>query len=341
MSLKSPKPIEEGKKIKCPKCGVVFGVTAAKRRTSGISASAPQGKRPSGGEFNFEDPPEPTAKKRPKRVKLTNGFIVWGVCFIVTALFTLPPYIAFRIMGKGLMALGKEFGEQDLTNVPADFTMSTDDYDKDAQDPTKRDKYVGKVFELKGVVKSYNRDILTGTPAISLKAGAMGEIRCRTIDKEPWATVSPGQEVTIKARSNRLSYPSLIDCIFVQKGDNPAIVITADKLAEEYGAAAEPTNEKYKDKYLIVTGEVTDQKQELGPTQATLTVKGNDKVNIKITIDSHKGGLNALGADPNKPQDLQPPNMVGKEIKFIGRYGAQLSDKEITLSDVELITKKE
>jgi hypothetical protein len=334
-TLKSPKPLSEGTKIKCPKCGAAFAV-GGKRRTSGVSAPA-QPQRRSGGDFKFDDTPGRTSQLR-KRRKLTSAFIVWPVCFFVTALFVIPPYIVARVMLGGALSLAKE---QDLTDKTPDFTMTAADYAKETRNrETTREKYSGKVFQLDGVVKSYDRDILTGTPSISLVGTDMEPVRCRTIDKEPWASVSPGQQVTIKGRTNFLSYPGLIDCIIVKKGDNPAIEITAEQLTQEYAAGVDATNQKYENKYLILTGEVAEQKPSPAPTHADLYFKGSGTVRVKCMIDSHKGGLNALGADPKDANSLAPPDMTGKQVTLIGKYGLQLDNKQVELSDCELITKK-
>ena len=81
-TLKSPKPIAEGTKIKCPKCAQVFVVG------NGVAP------RRSGGDLGGAPPRRPTRAEKRQR---SNPFVMWGTCFIISLIFSIIVWIPCRI----------------------------------------------------------------------------------------------------------------------------------------------------------------------------------------------------------------------------------------------------
>jgi hypothetical protein len=88
-TLKSPKPIAEGTKIKCPKCMQVFVVS------NGAGGGTT---RRSGGDLSTGTTRRPTRADKRKR---SSPLVMWGTCFVVGLLFSLiiwvPASIAIRV----------------------------------------------------------------------------------------------------------------------------------------------------------------------------------------------------------------------------------------------------
>lgn len=103
-TLRSPTPVPEGKKIKCPKCAQVFAVT-------GNTAAAPPR---TGGDLNFST--APARRTSGLKRKRSNPFVMWGTCFIVSLIFTLIAWIPARL------AIGKiQSAAPDIQNKDKGF----------------------------------------------------------------------------------------------------------------------------------------------------------------------------------------------------------------------------
>ena len=173
---------------------------------------------------------------------------------------------------------------EDLTNVPADFTMTAKDYDKDYyKDAQSSQKYYTKVIELSGEVSmAYGGHTRDGKPFFKLIAdqGAWHYIQCYSADPQPWAKIVPGQQIKVKGRNDG----DLESCVIVDYGKDPSITISPEELAKEYQADPEATGKKYNEKYLRLEGDVVSltlgKKGELGRTDDKLVLKGNGAVQI-------------------------------------------------------------
>lgn len=107
--------------------------------------------------------------------------------------------------------------------------------------------------------------------------------------------------------------PSLIDapaldpCVVLEAGANPAVVISAVQLTKEYDDDPAATIKKYKDKYLIVEGEVVDKNRDaLGPIIVYL--KGDEDTRLPCKLAQ---------AMRHQGEGLKP----GQTIKVMGPFG--------------------
>ena len=163
----------------------------------------------------------------------------------------------------------------------ADFSLTAEElqaeYQRDEQAAEK--KYKGKIIELSGVVKAVYNDApgIIGLVAAKRTLG----FPCVMIEKEPWARVAPGQ--TVKLRGPWAPYgehPALYDCVIVEAGPNPAVVLTAAKLADEYAADPDGVTKKYSGKPIILSGEVVENKND--DKGRIVRLKATKKVRIEL-----------------------------------------------------------
>jgi hypothetical protein len=220
---------------------------------------------------------------------------------------------------------------RDVTNVPPKFTLTAEDLlrecnkDRDAADK----KYRDAVIELKGEVSGVSAG-LSGDAFVSLKPGnnLLG-VTCATVDREPWANVSKGQQVTVKGvwPESRLGV-SLARCVIVDRGPNPAAVLTAEQLAAEYAADRAATVNKYRGKDVIVTG-VIAAKATTDTGAPSVCLKGNDKVRVEC-------GFTDLAND----KKVVEPLAAGQQVKVIGELlGIDHTDESVALRFCHLITR--
>src|SRR5262249_22293502 len=160
---------------------------------------------------------------------------------------------------------------------------------------------------------------ISGEAYVSLEADKdFTGVMCFTADAEPWAKVVPGQKVKLKGKWPPDAFGTvLIHCAFVDTGTSPAITVTAQQLAKEYAADKEAANKKYKDKYLIITGEVADKEfNSAGAASVTLKVEGKVKVTCSFTAFE---------------KALVKPIKVGQQLKAVGQYTLNFGDDEVSL----------
>src|SRR5262249_6520764 len=121
------------------------------------------------------------------------------------------------------------------------------------------EKYKGKTVELSGVVDSPDDDPYgkLGYIALKLKGGGLGP-RCALDDPAPWLKVGPGCTIKIKGvvPDGGLS-GELYPCVIVESSPNTCLPITAAQLAKEFAADRKAAVDRYRDKCLIVEGELT------------------------------------------------------------------------------------
>src|SRR6516164_3299521 len=105
---------------------------------------------------------------------------------------------------------------EDLTNVPADFTMTAKEYFMDQKKNS--NKYNGKVVEISGEVsQAYGGHTGNGKPFFKLVADAPSwyYVHCTPADPQPWAKIVPGQQIKVKGREVDLG---LQRCVIVEYG---------------------------------------------------------------------------------------------------------------------------
>jgi hypothetical protein len=219
----------------------------------------------------------------------------------------------------------------DLTNVPPRFTGTAEELVQECQkDRAAADKkFANAVIELRGEVSGISAG-LSGDAFVSLKAGSnLLGVSCAMVDREPWASVSKGQQVTIKGAwpGSRVGV-SLSRCVIVNRGPSPAQLVTAEQLAAEYAADRAATINKYRGKDVIVTGVIAaKEKTETGTPSVCL--KGTEK----IRVDCGFGNLD------NDRKALEPLT-AGQPVKVVGELlGIDHTERSVALRFCHLITR--
>jgi hypothetical protein len=142
-------------------------------------------------------------------------------------------------------------------------------------------KYKGKTIELSGKVADVHRNA-SGDPFLSLPAKTAGilGVSCFLKDKNVFGKVVKGQEVTVRGRYPDLQFGvQLLDCELVKVGPSPALTYTAEEMTKEWARDKAGAVKKWKDKVLIVSGEVADTKaNDVGAINVYL--KGTDKLRV-------------------------------------------------------------
>jgi hypothetical protein len=219
----------------------------------------------------------------------------------------------------------------DLTQVSPQYTLTAEElvqeHKKDREAANK--KYRNAVLELRGEVSGVSAG-LSGEAFVSLKAGnnLLG-VSCAMVDREPWASVCKGQQVTVRGvwPAARVGV-SLTRCVIVGKGPSPAAVLTAERLAAEYAADRATTVNRYKGKDVILTGVVAARAK--GPTGApTIFLKGNAEVRVDCgftDLVNDKSALEALTA--------------GQQVKVVGEFlGIDHTEGSVALRFCHLVTR--
>jgi hypothetical protein len=198
----------------------------------------------------------------------------------------------------------------DLSKAKPDFSLTAEAFAKEVNKDREaaRKKYGGKVIDVSGVVGALMQ--YSKAPALMFavdRAPLTGVVFLA--DVEPWATVSPGQEVKLRGRLPReeLDQSLLRDCTVIDKGPNPAATITAEQLAQECAVSPEAANKKYKDKHLYITGEVTALKEGGQDGSLEIQLKGHDEVPVKLWLNS---------TSRSEADEVQ----VGMKVKALASY---------------------
>ena len=165
-----------------------------------------------------------------------------------------------RTQGSGA---SKEFGKVPTAKPlgKPDVTMDVSQWLAEFKEDSKaaKSKYKHKVVELSGTVAQVVQDRYGLVGFVHLKVeGDLQGVVCTTVDNRAMVIVSPGSKVKIRGKVSDPSattgqlYPAEI----VEAGPNPAVVVSAQKLAKEYGTNVKAAKEKYRDKYVQIDGEV-------------------------------------------------------------------------------------
>lgn len=215
-----------------------------------------------------------------------------------------------------------------LSNTRPAFSLTAQQYwtefrdNRDAAD----DKYRGRVVELAGVVSNVGRDG-GAQPYIWLKTPEpLDWVMCGPADPEPWASITPGQNVKVKGQQpdRRARSPALMYTVVVEKGPDPAVAITPAQLAKEFAADAQAAREKYRDKWVRTSGVVADRTFEGGDATVHLKGDGDIRVTCLFAVTEH-AAVKAM-----KP---------GQTVKFLGEY-AIFEANEVRLTTCLPITKR-
>jgi hypothetical protein len=173
-------------------------------------------------------------------------------------------------------------------------------------------KYEGKAVLLTGVVETAsgpNEFVPGGTITLEGPKGLGSGVTCGLKDKNPMARVSKGSQVKVKGIVYG-THGTLLPAEIVEAGKNPGIVISAEKLAEEYKADKAATKTKYYLKHGYVDGVVVENfKHRYEMTNIKLKGIGDVQVVAKV---SSNGDSSAFA--------LVPSPKVGQKVKIYGLF---------------------
>jgi hypothetical protein len=197
-------------------------------------------------------------------------------------------------------------------------------------------KYEGSVIEVRGVVFTFvdSGDLGSAVFLAAPPDSGLGNFECKTANPQPWAKVTPGQEVKVKGMVR--SHLRLHGCLVTPEGPNPAVTVSPDRLAKEFDADPKAAAGKYAGKWLVLEGEVagkedTDKEEAkevrtesvnfIGP-KVTLRTPG--KVKLVCYFGVAGGGLRGL------PE-------AGQRLKLIGHCKPAHQARVVRLLDCEPI----
>jgi hypothetical protein len=176
--------------------------------------------------------------------------------------------------------------------------------------------YGDRVLEVTGTISLFSVD-LSGRRFIDLPCGSknkeISSIAVFTRDREPWAVVGPGQQVTMRGKLRfGGTGPFLAEADILNPGPNTSITLTAIDLAAEATKDGKATEAKYKGKGLIVVGKVVRRDEK----KATVFLDGGDNKLIECVTVAVAGP--ALGV----------PLEEGKEVQIYGVLANQATHEE-------------
>lgn len=212
-------------------------------------------------------------------------------------------------------------GAVDLAAAKPELTITADQFAAQAKAAK------GKVVELTGVVEGFMAR-RGDKAAVRLKAAknVLG-IVCFTADEQPWATLSPGQEVKLRGKGHDGGITAaLVDCVVLEKGNNPAPTVAAEALAGDYAADPKATDARYSKpgdlfgKYVYITGEV-EAREGKAPDAVTFRLNCKGDVGIELVVPP----IDAERADI----EVQP----GTQVKALAQYEPSRNPKVVKLRE--------
>jgi hypothetical protein len=216
----------------------------------------------------------------------------------------------------------------DLGKAKADFTTDAESWHAEwAKDrEAASTKYKGKTVELSGVVDHPSDDpyCRVGFIYLKIKGDGIGP-RCALDDPAPWLKVGPGCKVKIKGIVPEFgSGGGLESCVIVESSPNTCQEITAVQLAKEFAADKKAAEDKYRDKCLIVEGELTGKE----PSEI-------DKGRFVYLMMKGDGGIGVKGYVGNDTEERKKANddlKAGQKIKICGEARLDLKGKDLQIS---------
>src|SRR4051794_16467528 len=216
----------------------------------------------------------------------------------------------------------------DLARAKADVTMDAESWHAEWAKGIEAasNKYKGKIVELSGVVDHPSDDpyCKVGYIYLKIKSGGIGP-RCALDDPAPWLKVGPGCTIKIKGVVPEFgSAGSLYPCIVVESSPNTCQEITAVQLAKEFAADKKAAEDKYRDKWLIVVGELTGKE----PSKI-------DEGRFIYLILKGDGGVGVKAYVPHNTDERKKANddlKSGQKIKVCGEARLDLNGKDLQIS---------
>jgi hypothetical protein len=216
----------------------------------------------------------------------------------------------------------------DLARATAAVATAADswhaEWKKDREAAAK--KYKGKIVELSGVVDHPGDDpyCRVGYIWLKIKKDAFG-VRCALDDPAPWLKVGPGCTIKIKGVVPEFGLDGdLYPCVIVESSPNTCQEITATQLAKEFAADKKAAEEKYRDKCLIVEGELTGKE----PSK----IDEGRFIYLTLKVD---GAVGVKGYVANNSEELRKANdglKAGQKLKVCGKAGLDLAGKNVEIS---------
>ena len=118
-------------------------------------------------------------------------------------------------------------------------------------------KYQGKIIEVNGIVQGASHDIARRAFIFLEADGHPFAVSCYTLDSHPWQKVMPGQTAKLKGVMTDPGRAHLKSCEIVEVSGQPRPPMTADEVAKEFAIDQPAADRKYRNKYLVLTGEFT------------------------------------------------------------------------------------
>jgi hypothetical protein len=195
--------------------------------------------------------------------------------------------------------------EQPKTATP-DVSLDSKQIDEEASTDFKgyREKYKGKVIQLKGVVRDV-RPYRGGGGGGEVELEGRAEqytVRCVTTDKEPWKSVLPGQVATVvgKLDPHLALGAGIVECQVTEVNGPRPTPVTADRLAEVLAAKPDESGAQLdalgarevklhfeKVRFLVLTGEVKGvTTNKFGQAVVDLKVSGPKATQVYCRFES-------------------------------------------------------
>jgi hypothetical protein len=209
----------------------------------------------------------------------------------------------------------------------AEFKFSSVDFGKEfiADAKTAKAKYKDKWIELSGPVtgvghRSGDRPFVDLKGPFDPKRGDdFKSISCFIAEKEPWKKYSPQQPVKIFGKFNDFGTNDmyLVEGVVVEAGADPSLVLSAEQLAKECTADFDGTVAKYKDKYIILSGEIIG-KESNDAGAPTLQLKADGKTKVFASLTAFD-------------KELVADWKAGQKVSVVGQFILNLKAGEVYL----------
>ena len=167
----------------------------------------------------------------------------------------------------------------------ADFKLTAAEFEKEYKSDPKatKAKYAGKTLEVSGVIKYTQPNYYAkGTTIAFAPAEPFGNtVDCLTKGFLPPGTLAKGQTVRVLGKATVLG-SLLTECVVLEKGPDTAVRTTAEQIAKDYTADPEKALAKYDGKTLVVVGDVSAVKPDVGaPNIKVVELKGDGQTVIQ------------------------------------------------------------
>lgn len=214
---------------------------------------------------------------------------------------------------------------EERTPDKVDFLLTSEQLAKEYEtDRTAADqKYKGKWIEVEGPMESVlvlpSGDVNIRLAGFQADPNKFGGHSVRGVppaaDADKLKALTPGQMVKLKGKVYRETAGTFIDlapCAIVSIGPDPAIPVTADRLSEDYAKDEKGADAKYKDKWLLVEGILSELKE----AQA-----GADSVILEGAGKKDGKPLRITAAYPADRKPDFAPLKKGDKVKIKGECG--------------------